>query len=179
MAVITALSILTLTGCENPITAAPPEPQVMSSYSTECNVTAFITPPNGGDNEEFKYSGRLTRRGLGFWELELTSPDTVSGMRITAEDEVITSYSGELTFSLTADKMPDNSSFMAVFESLDALASCDPVLTSGEDGGWVYACEEYTVIFDGKGIPVSMAVSQPSLTVDFSAFENLPAEETV
>ena len=113
--------------------------------------------------------------------MELTSPDTLKGLKVALSGDVVNSSLGELTFSMPAEKMPDLSPFMEIFSVLDSAASAaeqGETLVSGENGGWVLSTEGSTIIFDGNGCPVSMASSYPRLTAEITEFK-LITESTV
>lgn len=161
-----------ITGCSiSEIAGMPPEPQIRTAYSADCTACAYITPPDSEEETEFSFVGKLKRLGTGFWELEITSPETLAGMKISAADDNISSNLGELRFDIPAENIPDSSPFMSIFRNLDSAAVSETALTSGDDGGWVLKEDNCTIIFDGSGIPVSMAVSEPKMTVEFTGFQ--------
>lgn len=170
--VITAAAICTsLAGCSfSEIAGLPPEPQITSAYTAECTVTSYIVPPDSEEETQFCFGGKIKRLGTGFWELEITSPETVAGLKITASDDTVDSSLGELSFSLPLEHIPEASPFTAIFGALDSAAVNGRSLSSGEEGGWVMSSDTYTIIFDGSGTPVSMAMSNPRMTVEFESF---------
>lgn len=87
-------------------------------YTAESEITV-----TNEDGEEFDYSGILTRKGGGMWELEITSPETVKGLKITLDDSGINASLGDLNFNLETDKIPSRNSFLKVFSTLDNIAA--------------------------------------------------------
>lgn len=172
-----ALGAILLGGCSGSMLAVPPEPKIMSAYAADCTVTAYIIPPDRTEEVEFTFSGRLTRLGTGFWELDISSPDTLKGMVIKANDDCIRSELGSLSFDTNGEDIPANSPFAAVFSSLDKAAASSGGLERAENEGWKMVFDTYSVIFDDQGVPLSMACSSPRITAEFSGFE-LP-DETV
>lgn len=174
--IITAAGLcLSAAGCGGGIISAPPDPKITGSYSADCTVTAYIIPPGeSADSEtEFTFSGHTRRLGGGFWEMTIDSPETVAGIEISAADDILTSRMGELTFDMQTASLPDSSPLTAFFSEMDEAAArldAGNTLTSGEDGGWVYSGGNSTIIFDGSGYPVSMAVGEPKMTVEFTGF---------
>lgn len=174
--IITAAGLcLSAAGCSGGIISAPPDPKITGSYSADCTVTAYIIPPGeSADSEtEFTFSGHTRRLGGGFWEMTIDSPETVAGLEISAADDILTSRMGELTFDMKTASLPDSSPLTAFFSEMDEAAArldAGNTLTSGEDGGWVYSGGNSTIIFDGSGYPVSMAVGEPKMTVEFTGF---------
>ena len=164
---ITACSVTELTGA--------PRPQLDGGYTCKCEVTAGIIPPGSDSNEEceFAFSGTVKRLGKGFWEMDITSPDTIAGMKLTSCDGDLSSSLGELSMGVSAENVSDNSPVSALFASLDKIAldlENGAELSSGDNGGWVYGCDGINAVFDGDGVITSMAVSSPKMTVNFSEF---------
>ena len=161
--------------------SAPPQPKLSGGFSCECTVSAFIIPPgdDSGNETEFTFSGNLTRLGTGFWTLDMTSPDTVSGMKISSFDGDMTSSLGDLTFDISEEDVPVKSPVYALFTSLDNMSAAfenGDELVSGENGGWIYQSDGLSAVFDGEGYLTSMAVASPKMTAEFSGFK--PAEKT-
>lgn len=162
-----------LTGCTAAtLTAGAPDPGICGGYETDFTAQVNIVMPDNSGETEFSFGGHIRRLGSGFWDMELTSPETVTGLEISAADDVLTSQLGDLTFDVSADKLPGSSPVTAIFLALDNAAA-DTVsgkqLQKGDDG-WVLNGESYAVIFDDEGYPVAMSVSQPGINVEFSGF---------
>lgn len=173
---ITAAAIcLSAAGCSGGLTGAPPDPKITGSFGAGCTVTAFIIPPGGDadDEAEFTFSGQTRRLGGGFWEMTVDSPETVAGLEISLEGDTLSSRMNDLTFDIGASQMPDSSPLKALFSELDEAAArldAQSVLSPGEEGGWVYSGSNCSIVFDGNGYPVSMAVTEPKMTVQFTSF---------
>lgn len=165
-----------ITACSVTDLTPPPQPKLSGGFTCECTVTADIIPPGETSESltEFVFSGSLKRLGTGFYELSLTSPETLSGMKISARDGDISSSLGELSMDISSEDMPDRSPVTAVFTSIDTLCSAfenGGELVSGEDGGWLYTSEELTAVFDGEGYMISLETANPSVRAEFSAYE--------
>ncbi len=171
-----ALLCAVLGGCSlSQITDAPPEPNITKGFEAECTVTAYIIPPGESTDseEEFVFGGSIKRLGGGFWEMSVTSPETVAGMEISMSDDTMTSHLGQLSLDMTAADIPDASPVTAVFTAIDsaaALYEAGTALEKGDDGGWTLRDGGCTIVFDGEGNPVSMAVSTPRISVSFTSF---------
>lgn len=155
--------------------STPPEPKLTGGFTCECKVTTEIVPPDdeSGEMTEFAFSGKLSRLGTGFYELELSSPDTVSDMKITSRDGDISSSLGELSFDITSENVPQKSPVYGLFTSFDNMAAAfekGAELVSGDEGGWVYRSDGLSAVFDGDGVITSMAIASPKMTVEFSNF---------
>lgn len=164
---ITACSVTELSGA--------PKPQLDGGYTCKCEITAGIIPPGSDSNEEceFAFSGTVKRLGKGFWEMDITAPDTIAGMKLTSCDGDLSSSLGELSMGISAENVSDKSPVSALFTALDKIAldlENGAELTSGDNGGWVYGCDGINAVFDGDGVINSMAVSSPKMTVNFTDF---------
>lgn len=164
---ITACSVTELSGA--------PKPQLDGGYTCKCEITAGIIPPGSDSNEEceFAFSGTVKRFGKGFWEMDISSPDTIAGMKLTSCDGDLSSSLGELSMGVSAENVSDKSPVSALFTALDKIAldlENGAELTSGDNGGWVYGCDGINAVFDGDGVITSMAVTSPKMTVNFTEF---------
>lgn len=173
---VTAAIGLAMTGCSfSQITGVAPEPKITGAYETECTVTAYIVPPGeSADSEtEFCFGGHVKRLGTQFWEMSITSPDSISGLEITKSDIAMSSRLDGLSFDLFTEEIPSASPVAAVFNALDNAAAAvqnGGKLASGENGGWVMNGSDYTIIFDSTGAPVSMSLSTSKITAEFTSF---------
>lgn len=176
---ITACSVTDLSGA--------PKPQLDGGYTCKCEVTAGIIPPGSDSNEEceFAFSGTVKRLGKGFWEMDISSPDTIAGMKLSSCDGDLSSSLGELSMGVSAENVSDKSPVSALFAALDKVAldlENGAELTLGDNGGWVYGCDGINAVFDGDGVITSMAVSSPKMTVNFTEFcvsEEIVTSETI
>lgn len=168
-------AVMLLTGCSVSELAGPPEMKILSSYSASCSITAQVVPPDKGEKTDFCFNADIKRLGSGFWEMDILSPETVAGMKITAAGDVVTSELGGLSFDSPITDISHNSPFIALFTALDRAAANENTLVSGDDGGWVLSDSDYTIVFDGSGCPVSMAISEPTVIIEFTSFESSSA----
>lgn len=164
-----------LSACSVSDLAPSPQPKLDGGFTCECTVTAGIIPPGSDSTEEteFTFSGDLKRLGAGFWELELSSPDTISGMKITSCDGELSSSLGDLSFELAAEAVPRKSPVYALFTAIDNMSSAfenGEELTSGNEGGWVYTADGISAVFDGDGVMTSLALAEPKMTAQFTNF---------
>lgn len=164
-----------LSACSVSDLAPSPQPKLDGGFSCECTVTAGIIPPGSDSSEEteFAFSGNLKRLGAGFWELELTSPETLSGMKMTSSNGELSSSLGELSFDLAPEDVPQKSPVYALFTAIDNMSAAfenGAELTSGNEGGWVYTADGISAVFDGDGIITSLALASPKMTAQFTNF---------
>lgn len=117
---LVVIAAILFTGCSgSEIIGNTDSPNAVDKlYTAESEIT--VTDENG---EEFDYSGVLTRKGGGMWEMDITSPETVKGLKITLDDSGINASLGDLNFNLEADKIPSKNSFLKIFSVLDNIAA--------------------------------------------------------
>lgn len=164
-----------LSACSVSDLAPSPKPKLDGGFTCECTVTAGIIPPGSDSSEEteFAFSGNLKRLGAGFWELEISSPETISGMKLTSSDGELSSSLGELSFDLAPEDVPHKSPVYALFTAIDNMSAAfenGAELTSGEEGGWVYTADGISAVFDEEGVITSLALASPKMTAQFTNF---------
>lgn len=117
---ITAFALL-LSGCaaltENKSGKSPDGADML--YTAECEVTV------GGedDKDDISYGGTLSRLGGGMWQFDITSPDTVKGLKLRLDENGINASLGDLAFNLEKDKIPSRAAFLKIFAALDNAAA--------------------------------------------------------
>lgn len=164
-----------LSACAVSDLAPSPKPKLDGGFICECTVTAGIIPPGSDSSEEtkFEFSGSLKRLGAGFWEFDISSPETISGIKLTSCDGDLSSSLGELSFDLAAENVPRKSPVYALFTAMDNMSAAfenGAELTSGNEGGWVYTADGISAVFDGDGVITSLALASPKLTARFANF---------
>ena len=135
---------------------------------------AEITVAGNDDEEELVYSGKMSRFGGGMWELELSAPETVSGLKIALGEEGITASLGDLNFRLETEKIPSKAAFMSVFGALDNAAADANGLTFSEtetDLCWygTYNGGKYTLLYN-KADNTLCGLEMQGISVRFSCF---------
>ena len=164
-----------ISACSVSDLAPSPQPKLDGGFTCECTVTAGIIPPGSDSSEEteFAFSGNLKRLGAGFWELEISSPETISGMKMTSCDGDLSSSLGELSFDLAPEDVPQKSPVYALFTAIDNMSAAfenGAELTSGNEGGWVYTSDGVSAVFDSNGVITSLALASPKMTAQFTNF---------
>ncbi|MCM1579123.1 MAG: hypothetical protein NC078_10035 [Ruminococcus sp.] len=171
------------TSCTSPLNL-PPKPRINGGYTLFCTVTSQITPVGGigtpdspntenADNaEEFTFSGNVRRLGGGFWEMELTSPESLAGLKITSSGDSLTSSLGELAFSAEMADIPKKSPVLTLFRCLDnasvALSNGVQPQSAPNAQGWSLTAGEYSLLFDSEGTPVAMTAA--GFSAEFGEF---------
>ena len=134
--------------------------------------------------EKLSAEGVLTRSGKGEWDMEFSSPDTLSGVRLGFSDGSVTaSYKG-LSFSVPQSAVPVKAMMLNLIKAVDEKAELselkgeekdDVLRISGElEGG------SYVLSVDSEGLLSSFEMPNDSLTMSFSNIRvnGSTAEET-
>lgn len=158
-----------LSGCQKLAGSELPERDIL--FKTDADISY-------GD---FKAAGTLTRLGNGGWRMELTAPETLSGLTITQADGNITAEMNVLSFSASRDSLPVKSLFGLVFNAIDSAAAAEqPDVTATDDGIISISGDStlggYTVDMDtASGNYIGIRIPEKELDVVFSNFERLAA----
>lgn len=162
-----------LCGCTNPIAQSSgiSPGGVDKLYTAICDITV-----EGDDeaSEALAYSGNICRLGGGFWELSLTEPETVAGLKISMGPEGIGASLGDLNFNLETDKIPSRAAFMKIFSVMDnAAASVNDLKLSENETNLCYSgsCggEKYTLLCDkAQNMPCGLIIGR--INVVFTSF---------
>lgn len=169
-----AAAALLLCGCTNPLASQGggiSPGGVDKLYTAVCDITV-----EGEDEtaEALDYSGNICRLGGGFWELSLTDPETVAGLKISLGPEGIGASLGDLNFNLETDKIPSRAAFMKIFSALDnAAASANELKQSENETNLCYtgSCggDKYTLLCDkAQNMPCGLIIGK--INVTFSSF---------
>lgn len=163
---------LFMCGCVSPISQSRLSPGGIDRlYTAVCDITV-----DSGDetSEPLSYSGNMCRLGGGFWEMSLTSPETVAGLKISLGPEGIGASLGDLNFNLETDKIPSRAAFLKIFSALDnAASSINDLKQTENEANLCYSgtCggEKYTVLCDkAQNMPCGLIMGK--ITVVFSSF---------
>lgn len=174
--VAAALAAVTaLTGCSvKDITRMPPDTALDGLYSAECEITTVFEPlDSSSEQTEYTVCGLIKRLGGGFWEMDITSPETIAGMHISLDETNMTSALGELSMDCELGRIPDKSPLLCLFNSLDSAAASPQALISCE-GGWMMTGTtgnyDYTLILSEEGIPLTLTSEEYGFTAEFISF---------
>ncbi len=165
------LCLALLAGCTSPLNV-PPRPRITGGYTLCCTVKTEVTPADKETPEEFAFSGNVKRLGSGFWEMEITAPESLAGMKIALSGDNVTSSLGELSFSSELSAIPKKSPAMTVFRCLDnaavALGNGASLEAASGVQGWSLTAGEYSLLFDNDGVPIAMTAA--GFSAEFTEF---------
>lgn len=167
--ILSVLIVLMCTGCNKKgmgILAKTPE--INLPFQSELKLQAGALELNG----------EVKRYGMGIWELNVTSPETLAGLKLSSSDGGVKASLGELTLELPAEDVNEKAVFSLIFKAIDSAASADAlVCTETADGkvfSGTFAAGEYTLTFDPDTLALT-GISIPSAGIngEFTGFAPL------
>lgn len=122
--------------------------------------------------DELNAEGTLKRFGSGSWEVEFSSPNTLSGIKLSfSEGNTSASYKG-LNFSVPQSALPVKSMMLNLITAVDDLAKNEELSGNETDGGLQIEGSldggEYTLTVDKNGNISSFAMPGNKLSISFS-----------
>lgn len=86
-------------------------------------------------DEDTEVSGTMSKLGTGIWSMDITSPETMSGLNISYSTEGVKASLGELELQIPKEKINAGAAFELVFSAIDSYAAdAAPTLTETEEG---------------------------------------------
>jgi hypothetical protein len=155
-AVLAVLAVCVLTGCDKFKNAVSGLPDLDIPYSADIEI----------DSENLSMSASVKRLGTGIWEMEITAPETLKGLKITYNEDKITSvYDGIIT-ETPVEKLPGEAIFLQLFQAADNAANLEsPGLTekngdffisgSVPASGYIIQIDGETKTIEGISLPDS------------------------
>lgn len=157
---ITAILLMGMTGC-SPQKAAPP-------------VTTDFTCAIRATYGDMAVAGTLTRQTAGTLQLAFTEPDTLDGLTVSWDGELVTLEMLGMTFDVDPGAVPESALGNELIAVMDAAmrSKMEGVVEndrqtfegSGENGAYTLVCDRET------GHPLSLSVPQLDLYAEFSDF---------
>lgn len=176
--VLVALLMFSLCACNllNKVTKTK-VPDMNVLFESDADITA-------GD---MKIVTHIKRFGNGYWEMVVSEPKTLAGMKITYSDDKVDVSLGELSFTLEKENINDEALFKLLFDAFDHAAVQEEMnLTESEDGLMLASQNDdgaYSLTFDkDTGIIKKIEIPTYKITAELSNFKLLtetPAETTV
>ena len=172
------ISIISLTACnaiKNAVTARTP--QINIPFSCDFCITAY-------DDMELK--GTMTRLGTGMWEMNVTSPESMSGLNIKRNDTGMDVSLGELEICIDQSKINQGAFAELIFKAIDSCAALSEItLEESENGleytGKVSECPFIMTFSADTMIPTGISFPSINLEViidNFSPSTNQDISET-
>lgn len=171
------LTSICLASCSVPVKEKAESPNGLnSSFSSSVSVAL----------DEMNAEGTVKRFGNGMWEVEFSSPNTLSGVMLSfSEGNVTASYKG-LNFSVPQSALPVKAMMLNLITAADDLAKNEELSGSEKDGMIEISGSldggEYTLTVDKKGNIASFSMPGSKLKMNFSDVQPItgetPAEST-
>jgi hypothetical protein len=131
---------------------------------------------------ELEAEGIIKRFGSGSWDIEFSSPNTLSGVKLSFEEGNVTaSYKG-LDFSVPRSALPVKSMLLNLISAVDDLAVNDELKGIDEDGVTSISGSldggEYTLTVDKNGNITSFVMPNNDLEIIFRNITAIGGETT-
>lgn len=166
-----------LAACSVPVKEKAESPNGLnSSFSSSVSVAL----------DEMNAEGTVKRFGNGMWEVEFSSPNTLSGVMLSfSEGNVTASYKG-LNFSVPQSALPVKAMMLNLITAADDIAENEELSGSEKDGMIEISGSldggEYTLTVDKNGNIASFSMPGSKLKMTFSDVQPItgeaPAEST-
>ena len=119
------LCVFSLASCSNPMSASVKRPNNLSnSFTAKMNISL----------DKLNAEGTVTRHGDNMWTAEFNSPNTLSGVTLNFEENIVkASYKG-LDFSVPKSALPVKAMLSNLIEAVDTAARSEE-LTGTENEG--------------------------------------------
>ena len=120
--------------------------------------------------EDFECEADFRRGGDGTWEIEFSSPDSISGMKVKCSGDICSVDFMELSYSMDRGKLPESSMISLITKAADELIS-QKDLTCSQNGKTVtekgiVSGQDFTAEFNDENIK-KLEIAK-NLTVEFT-----------
>lgn len=131
---------------------------------------------------ELELSGEVKRYGTGIWELDVASPETLAGLKISSSDSGVKASLGELTLELPTEDINERAVFSLIFKAIDSAAAAEALVCTETEDGKVFkgsfSAGEYTLTFDPATlVPTRIEIPSAGINAEFVRFAPLAADE--
>jgi hypothetical protein len=123
-AAVILATLFAYTSCDSFQNAVSGVPDLDVPFTAEAALTG----------ENLSLTANLKRLGTGMWEMEITSPETLRGLKINySEDKIASVYDGIIT-ETPIDKISPEAVFLQIFQATDNAANLETPDVSEADG---------------------------------------------
>ena len=161
---VTVITLFIFAGCSSPAKKEITRENLLdTAFSSEADITLG----------KLNAQAVITRSGKGEWETEVSSPDSLSGIKLTfTEGNVKASYKG-LEMSVPQSALPVKAMMLCLIEAVDTNASAE-TLTGSENGKYLDISGninggEYILSVDDKGAVHSFVMDNNQLNIKFNS----------
>lgn len=161
--VFISLCVLTMTACSTPM---------KSSTKRQNNLNSSFTAKMNVSLDKLNAEGTVTRISDGKWEAEFESPNTLSGVKLSFEENMVkASYKG-LDFSVPKSALPVKAMLSNLIEAVDTTAR-QTELSGSEDEGLFYVTGsldggDFSLALDSNGNINTFEMPNNLLKIGFS-----------
>lgn len=169
---ITILTVLCLTACSMP----------MQNKTTRKNgLNTAFTSDVKINLDRLEADGIVKRFGDGMWEVEFSSPNSLSGVKLSfSEGNVEASYKG-LSFSVPQSALPVKAMMLNLIKVVDDYARLNELKGEEKDGMLEVSGKldggEYVLIVDKDGILSRFEMPNNKLTMTFTGLTEIAGAE--
>ncbi len=157
------LCTFSLASCSNPMSASVKRPNNLSnSFTAKMNISL----------DKLNAEGTVTRHGDNMWTAEFNSPNTLSGVTLNFEENIVkASYKG-LDFSVPKSALPVKAMLSNLIEAVDTAANSEE-LTGTENEGLLLIegsldGGDYVISVDSNGNLCRFEMPNNLLDISFS-----------
>lgn len=111
---------------------------------------------------KLELNGTVKRYGMGVWEMNVDSPETLAGLSMTGNDDGVTASLGDLKLEIPMENINDKAVFALIFKAIDSAASAADAnvltCTDTEDGkvcSGEFSFGTYTMTFDPQSLALT------------------------
>lgn len=127
---------------------------------------------------ELELDGTVKRYGMGIWEMEVSSPETLAGLSLKGSDSCVTAALGDLKLEVPMENISDKAVFSLIFKAIDSAASAaesGALTCTDTNDGKVYSGEfsfgTYTMTFDPQSLALTrIEIPEAAICSEFTDF---------
>jgi hypothetical protein len=142
-AAVVAGALFAFVSCDNIKNAVSGVPELDVPYTAEAAI----------EGENLSFTANIKRLGTGLWEMEITSPESLRGLKINySEDKIASIYDGIIT-ETPIEKLPSEAVFLQLFQAADNAANLETPDVTEKDGDYFLSgqipASSYEIQIDG------------------------------
>lgn len=171
--ILLAVIIISIcTSCNNKsINFLTNTPDLNTQYKAEMKVQA----------QELEFTCTVRRYGTEFWEMNVSTPDTLAGLDVSMNNEGVKATLNGLALDIPAEDIRDKAVFAMIFKAFDNAAASKLSCTETEDGMYYegdFGGTIYRIKFDNENLkPTLLEIPEAALTAEIKGFETIDETE--
>ncbi len=128
---------------------------------------------------KLELKGTVKRYGMGIWEMNVDSPETLAGLSLTGNDSGVTASLGDLKLEIPTENINDRAVFALIFKAIDSAASAADAnvltCTDTEDGKVCkgeFSFGTYAMTFDPQSLALKkIEIPEAEIYCEFTDFK--------